>query len=309
MDTRVIVNPHAAGGRVGRRWPALRARLQEAIGLFDTTPTTGPMDASRLAREAARAGYRRVVAVGGDGTLSEVVDGLFPDGEPVAPRIVLGHLSHGTGGDFRRSLGLPRSDEVALGRLRAGRTRLVDVGVLRYTTTDGGRAVRAFLNIASFGLSGAVDERVNRARLPKLLGGTFAFAWASARAALSYRAPRVRICVDGGTPMDHDLAVACVCNGQYAGGGMRFAPNAALDDGLFDVIVIADAGLRRLVTGFGSIYRGRHLDHPNVTALTGRRIDATPLGGEPVLLDVDGEAPGRLPASFEIRPGALRLAV
>ena len=306
-DTRVIVNPRAANGRVQAAWPRLRDALQEALGPFEAVWTGAPMHAAELAGEAAARGYARVVAVGGDGTLSEVVAGLFPNGEPLAPALVLGHVSLGTGGDFRRSLALPKGPDAAIARLRGGRARPVDVGVLDYTTHEGRPATRAFLNLASFGLSGRVDQLVNRARFSKRLGGSFAFAWASLVALAGHRNAPVRITVDDTVLTEGPIALACVCNGQYAGGGMRFAPHARLDDGRFDVIVVGDAGRAELVASFGSIYRGRHLEHPRVSAATGARIVATPLGPDPVLLDVDGEAPGRLPATFRLLPGAVRL--
>jgi len=304
---RVIVNPHSANGRTGRDWPALEKRIQEALGDFDTRQTSGPMEASALAREAARDGCERVIAVGGDGTLSEVVNGLFENGEPVAPEISVGHLTRGTGADFRRTLGIDASDDAAIEALRGANTRRIDIGVLRFVSHDGQPATRTFTNIASLGLGGWVDRRVNRSRFAKRFGGRFAFRWHGMAALAFYKNPTVRITVDEHFDRTGPVCLACVCNGQYGGGGMHFAPMAELEDGLLDVVIIGDASRRELVRSLRLLYSAGHVGHPKVTIERGRRIEAESVDGDDVLLDVDGEAPGRLPASFEVLPAALKM--
>jgi diacylglycerol kinase (ATP) len=300
---RVIVNPASAGGRTGRLWPRLSRRLRNTLGPHEVAFTDQRGAASTLARTAVSEGCDAIIAVGGDGTLSEVVDGLFDDGVAIAPHVAVGHITNGTGGDFRRTFDLAKA-AAALAVLARGKTRRIDLGHLRYTTHDGDEATRMFANIASFGLSGWVDRRVNRAGLSKRLGA-MAFYYHSLVALTSYRKPVVDITIDDETTISGATTIGCICNGRYAGGGMCFAPQAQPDDGELDVVVIGDANRVELARAFPALYRGTHLDHDHVRSARGRRIVATPASEATVLLDVDGEAPGRLPATFTVVPAAL----
>lgn len=306
LRTFVVVNPHSANGRTAKRWRKLEPNLRQAIGPFDLELTVRRGHAAELARAAAREGYQRIIAVGGDGTLSETVDGLFDQGRALAPGIIVAHLCCGTGGDFRKSLGFPQDPEQTIALLARGPARPVDVGYVKYVDHQGQEAGRAFINIASFGISGLIDRRVNAANWSKMLGGSFAFYLHALGATLGYRNSLVRIQIDDHFDEEMNLYLACVCNGQYAGGGMRFAPQAQLDDGLFDVLLIGDFSKSEMLLSSRSIYAGTHLDHPKVRLVRGRRIIAHALEQE-TFIDVDGEAPGRLAATFDLIPQALKV--
>ena len=171
--TLVVANPMSANGTLGRDWKRHEAVIRRAFGAFAHRMTRSPGDAADLAREAAEEGYEMVVAMGGDGTISEVTDGLFSQDGPVAPDVVLGVLPFGTGGDFRKSIGAPK-DLASGARSLAGReTRSVDVARLTYTDPAGRQRIRHYINIASFGIGGLVDELVNHTT--KALGGRLSF--------------------------------------------------------------------------------------------------------------------------------------
>lgn len=312
MRTKVIVNPRSGNGATQRRWPELRAALDEVLDDWEDAFTTEPRHATALAREAVEAGFEMLVCVGGDGTTSEMVTGLFaPAPEGIEPRLlreglVLGPVRAGTGGDFARLLELDHKLPAAVRHLGGATTRPCDLGVLEYTTHEGEQARTAFLNITSFGLSGVVDEKVNGAS--KALGGTTSFLIGLGKALLAYRPAKVRVRVDGEDFYSGELVTCAVANGQYFGGGMRFAPDAALDDGLFDVVVQVSAGLREYVS-IRDLYTGKLVGWPSVRHTRGRVIEALPEQDEPVLLDVDGEPLGRLPAKITLLPGAVRLKV
>jgi len=162
--------------------------------------------------------------------------------------------------------------------------------------------------VASFGLSGAAARAVNRLTFAKRLGGKFAFQWGVLKALFRYRSQDVRIQVDDVFDEVVNITAAAVCNGQYFGSAMHIAPDAKPDDGLLDVLILENAGFIGTLRLVGLSYRGEHLSNPRVTALKGRKVTALPVNGaKDVLLDVDGEAPGRLPATFEILPNALYL--
>jgi YegS/Rv2252/BmrU family lipid kinase len=297
----VIVNPNASGGKLARAWPALAQRLKAAIGSFDVAVTRAQGDATDIARQAAREGYPLVVSVGGDGTNNEVVNGLICDDVAVNPATALGLLPFGTGGDLRRVLGLHTTDD-ALAALRAGYSAPVDVGRIDFVRDDGQPQSRYFLNIASFGVAGLVDRYVNGSRKP--LGGRAAFLLATLQAMREYTYPTVTLQVDDGPALTTSIFNVAVANGQYFGGGMWVAPRARLDDGLLDVVVMQRAPLRQQLLRGLDIYKGAHVDHPWVLSLRGRQVTAS---GQGVLLDIDGEAPGRLPASLRVLPGVLAL--
>lgn len=309
--TVLVINPHSQSGTIGRKWPHLAKLIRRELGAFEEAFTAGPGDATRLAREAVQSGADFVVAMGGDGTINEVVNGFFIAGEPIATRAALGILPYGTGGDFRKTLGLPTSIEKAAAIIRGGHTRPVDVGKLELTTRDGRREVRMFANIASFGLSGVTDRFVNHST--KRLGGKIAFYLATARANLAYSNKRVRITFDGNAAGAVEMIVntVTVANGRYFGGGMLVAPDAEPDDGYFDVVALGDLGLKDLILHGHRIYKGTHLGMDKVSHRRARVVHAEPAGGDgdPIELDVDGETPGILPATFTVLPRALAVVV
>jgi YegS/Rv2252/BmrU family lipid kinase len=305
--TVLVVNPKSQGGRLGKRW----AEISDTIGRafpFDEAITQGPGDATRLAREALKAGAERVVAIGGDGTINEVVNGFFDDrGQSIAPDASLAVIPFGTGGDFRRTLHLPTGLADAAAVIAANQRRRIDVGRLELTAPDGGRVTRMFANIASFGVSGVVDRLVNESG-KKL--GRLSFVVASARATWSYKNQRVQLVFDGADRVDATINTVAVANGRYFGGGMMVAPHAEVDDGKFDVVALGDFGLGDLLTSGRRLYKGTHLAMDKVTERRARVVEAEAIDPRAVVeLDVDGENLGRLPARFELVPSALWVVV
>jgi diacylglycerol kinase (ATP) len=301
--TTVIVNPKSQGGRLGKRWSEVAETIGRAFP-FDDAITRAPGDATRLTREALRAGVERVVAIGGDGTINEVVGGFFDDaGVPIAPNATMAILPFGTGGDFRRTLAMPTELAAAARVIAANHRRRIDVGRITFVSTSGARVHRMFVNISSFGVSGVVDRLVNES--DKRLG-RLSFMIATARATWSYRNQRVQLTFDGKDRVEATINTVAVANGRYFGGGMMVAPDAELDDGRFDVIAIGDLGFADLLKSGRRLYQGTHLSMDKVTARRAQVVEAEPLEpGAVVELDVDGESPGRLPARFELLPGAL----
>lgn len=308
LRTVVIANPQSAGGALARRWSQVAGLLHAQLGPHQLRFTRQPGDARVLSRAALDEGFELLVAVGGDGTISEVVDGLFDEHGPLCPEVVVGLLHFGTGGDFSRSTGTPRRLRSGIEALSGAATTTIDVGRVHYCTADGTPQTRHFVNIASFGLAGLVDQLANASS--KALGGRLSFALATARAARRYRPARIALRLDDGASETLTVQNVAVANGRYFGGGMRIAPAAELDDGLFDVVTIEALSALEMLRHGHRLYRGTHLGLPQVRVQRARRVEALPLDPDvAVLLDVDGEAPGRLPARFELLPRALRLRV
>lgn len=300
-----IVNPVSAQGLTARRWPEIQAMAHYRLGPIVTRFTQAPGHATDLAREAAAQGARLIVCVGGDGTLNEVVNGIMAARGPGDPELLTGYIPGGTGCDLARTLNLPQSPVPILEAMAQGRSRTMDLGHLTYVGPRGGEASCYFHNVVSFGLGGEVDARVNRTT--KALGGFASFIWATLISILLYGKKEITVEVDGKEPVMLRSWNVAVANGRYHGGGMHVAPEALVDDGLLDLTLIGDLSKPQVFINLPKLYNGRIYTHRKILHLRGRKVVAS--SPQRVLLDMDGEQPGRLPVRIRVVPGALRMAV
>lgn len=303
--TKVIVNPASANGSTGRRWEEISRAMEKALGSFDAEMTGASGEATALTRQALKDGYEMIVSVGGDGTNNEVVNGFFENRRAINPDAVLATIPRGTGGDFRKTTGTPKNFVQAAAWLSGRNTRIIDLGFMTLVNHQGRRDERYFINIASFGIGGEIDQRVNRST--KVFGGAASFAYAAIASVRSYSCKEVRLTIDGKSLGTQKIFNVAVCNGRFFGGGMRIAPKARIDDGLFDIVVVGDLNLFETIAGMPLIYVGGHLRLRKFTLFRGREVEA--VSEDTVLHDVDGEAPGRLPSTYQILPSAIRLKV
>ncbi|HLS89395.1 MAG: diacylglycerol kinase family lipid kinase [Limnochordales bacterium] len=285
MRLAFIVNPVAGSGRVRRTWPALAAHLRTRQVEWDVLETEGPGHAIELAREAATAGYTAVVAVGGDGTLNEVVNGVGTDGVPV------GFIPLGTGVDFPRTAGLPRSPLEALEVVLAGRVTRIDVGVVND---------RLFCNVAGTGFDAQVAARVNETGSKR--GGPIPYIKAVFQTLFTYENAPFRIVVDG-VPQHVKSLLMAVGNGRFYAGGMMICPRADLRDGQLDVCIAGDLSKLGTLLTLPRVFSGAHLGHPKITYRRAREVVVE--GPSHLRIQADGELVGNLPATFALRPGAL----
>jgi YegS/Rv2252/BmrU family lipid kinase len=292
----VIVNPSSASGGTGEAWPQIASDLRSQFGSFQVVFTKQRGDAATLASEAARKGSKLIIACGGDGTISEVANGILSSGKDAE----LGILPSGTGGDFRRTLEIPSRARDAARVLRTGRSVRIDVGRVSYTDGNGADATRYFVGVASCGMSTKVIERVK--------GDEVSFASALLKTAMRNAPVRLVVQLDDSHERHLIVSNLCIANARYFGGGMKIAPDAKLTDGKLDVISIGDLSAMKLFTSAPRVYTGSHLSMPEVSHALARKITvrAADRAAE-VALEVDGELPGRLPATFQIIPEALRV--
>ncbi|TIO78691.1 MAG: diacylglycerol kinase family lipid kinase [Mesorhizobium sp.] len=310
MKVGVVLNPIAGGGKLKRHWPEVAASLKKHFGDFDLRETQTSGDAERLAIDLAVDGCELVIAAGGDGTASEVADGLLQAEHETGRTSELGLLPCGTGIDFARGLGLPDGIEEALARIAGASARKVDAGHVCYIDDHGALASRHFINIASLGLSGATDRAINADKRKGQVSVKALFFWRTVLEFIRYRFQDVRITIDDGEPIEARMALVAIANGKFFGGGMMVAPDAELSDGEFDIVIVRAANKLGLIRDIRLLYGGRHRNHPAITILRGRKVLVEPLGDvekNGALVDIDGESPGRIPATFEILPGALTL--
>jgi YegS/Rv2252/BmrU family lipid kinase len=298
-----IVNPVAAGGKTARVWPEIEKELR-SLGLdFDHRLTEAPNHATELAREGLQRGYEMVVAVGGDGTVNEVINGLVPPGSDKASA-VLGVVITGRGSDLARTVGIPSDYGEACARLAGERTMTVDLGVVQFHH-EGEAHQRYFVNVGGGGFDGEVAHRANRA--PNFMGGTIPYLTSLVTSLLTYRNKAIELIIDDREPIRKVVNSVVVANCQFFGGGMRVAPDADPNDGLFDVIVIGDIDKVEFLMTVPKVYDGTHITHPQVDTYRARHVEVR--SDSPLLLQVEGEVCGHTPLIFEIIPAALQIRV
>jgi len=301
LHAKVIVNPVAGANSTRRKWSRIR-QLLKRVGLsFDYQYTEGVGHAIELARAAASDGYRYLVAVGGDGTVNEVANGILSSTNSTTT--ALGIVSTGTGSDFVRSVGIPRDYTSACSFLTSSRRLLIDVGVVEYQR-QGETVKRFFVNAAGVGFDAAVVEATER--LPKYFGGTVPYLAGLMRTLFRYRNKPIVLRIGDKVESARVLNVA-VANGCYLGGGMRIAPEASLDDNLLDVVVVGNIGKFELLKALPMVYKGTHVNHPKVRMEKATHILVE--SSEPILVYADGELLGEGPASFGVVPAALNIVV
>ena len=298
---RVIVNPAAGANSTQRKWPRI-SRLLRHVGLaFDFEYTEGIGHAIELARAATSDGYQYLVAVGGDGTVNEVANGILHSTD--SGNVILGIVSTGTGSDFVRSVGIPRDYTSACSCLTSQRRLVIDVGIVEFKS-KGQTLQRFFVNAAGVGFDATVVEATEK--LPKYFGGTIPYLVGLIMTLFSYKNKSVVLNVDNEAESGRVLNVA-VANGGYLGGGMHIAPEAELDDSLLDVVIVGDIGKFELLKALPMVYKGTHINHPKVRMKKARRI--TVESPERMLVYADGELLGEGPASFWLMPSALSVVV
>jgi diacylglycerol kinase (ATP) len=297
----IIANPASGRGRSEAKLRGIESTLREWGLEYRILPTTGPGHAAEAAAAALRDGDRFLVAAGGDGTVHEVVNGMFAGDRPIAPDAVLGVLAAGSGCDFVKSFGIPGDAVRAARHLTGDAVRTIDVG--KVTVADGAATtVKYFSNIAEAGLGGAVVARASR--LPAALARAryfFGFWLTLPR----FRPATVRLDADGQAFewLAHNVVVA---NCRFYGGGMQISPKSEPDDGRLDVLVMTGPKSDAYTT-LPRMYRGTHLPHRNIAELRASRV--TIETDVPYPVEADGEVLGTTPATFEVIPGALRLKV
>jgi len=310
MRPFLVINPQSAGGATQRHFDTISQAVREAVGECAHAFTERPLHAAELTRKALAEGCDLVIAVGGDGTINEVVNGFFEEprqdkpSKPVKPGAALGVLPRGTGGDLRRTIGLDGDVRRSASRLK-GEKAAIDVGRVDFTGDDGRPASRYFINVAEVGVGAKVVEIANASS--KVLGGKLTFMLASVRALVGWRDLPIRFSLDGGPFEETSVTTFAIANGRYFGGGMMVAPEAKLSDGLFHVTIWRGFTLADFAFKSGSMYDGSHIKLKGTETRTARTVRLEAAGSEAVGVEVDGERIGRLPATFTVLPGALHL--
>ncbi|MEN6312366.1 MAG: diacylglycerol kinase family protein [Acidobacteriota bacterium] len=305
LKTHVIVNPESNQGRTRKRWGDIREALKNFLREYKFEFTEKPLDATAITRQVIKDGTELVIGVGGDGTMNEIANGFFEDRKMINPEATLGVVPSGTGCDLTKSLNIPPGLTNALKVITEGPSVRMDVGKVRFKTPDGGDDERFFLNVADFGMGGEVVRRVNQRRLERK-ASSYVRCLVSAMA--QYRSRRIHVRVDGESLPEGEYLMGAIANGRVFGKGMKIAPEARLDDGLFDNVFVRGMKFLEFCLHGWKLINGSHLSHPKISLIRGRKIEALPAESEEdVLLALEGEQLGRLPATFEIMPRNLAI--
>ncbi len=301
MRTLFIVNPAAGHGRAGARWEKTQALAKEMYPDMELVWTERAGHGRELAKIATEAGAELVVAVGGDGTLGEIVDGYLAVPEAARRNTVIATYPAGSGCDFANHMGVPREPEAWAKALAGGSRRRIDAARATFRGADGAPRSRHFLNVACLGLPGDVGVAINRRG--KALGGTLSYLLESALGVLTSKARPMTLTIDGVEQPSGAYHLVAAANTSTFGGGMKLAPQADAEDGLLDLVTIGDVSRAELMSLLPRAYSGGHVGRRGVELRRARRIE---IRSDAVLpLNIDGDSDGTAPAVFEALPKAV----
>jgi len=298
----VVVNPNAGNGKGKKDWERISALLQKVDPGFRAVFSEGKGHASRLAGAAAEEGYRTFITVGGDGTLNEVLNGIYSRPEVSPSEFTLGIIPVGTGNDWGRMFGIPLVYEGAAEVIAAGQTMPHDVGVVTYFE-ENRKLTRYFINIAGLGFESVVVKKTNRQK-EKGKSGKAIYLYNLLTSLITYRHTEAKLTIDGNITSSRIFSVN-VGNGRYCGGGMRQTPDALPDDGLLDITVIRDIGKFEIIRSLKILYDGTILSHPKVDGYRARSLLVE--SESPLFIEADGETLGHTPAEFSVIPAGINI--
>jgi YegS/Rv2252/BmrU family lipid kinase len=303
-DWLVIVNPNAGIGRAKKDWAHISGLLNRRGFDYLIRFTEGPMHAIELVSEYIEKGFRKIIVVGGDGTMNEVVNGIFKQQTVPTTEISLGMISVGTGNDWGRTFNIPQNYEKAVAVLKNEHTMLQDAGTVSYFNSEE-KKERFFINMAGLGFDGLVAQKTNADKV-KGKSNPFLYLANLMSSLFTFKSCGTRVVVDDQEVKDKIFSIS-IGIGQYNGGGMRQAPDAKPDDGLFDITLIKAMTKLSVIANVNRLYNGTIKKHKNVEGLTGKKVIIE--SDQPVLLETDGESLGHSPFEFNIVPQSIRVIV
>jgi diacylglycerol kinase (ATP) len=291
----VVLNPGAGGGKTLKVLPRVHEALKALNRPYHVYLTTAAGDGEAAAARFAQEGASVVLAVGGDGTIQEVANGLCS----CKSTVPMGVVPTGNGSDFARTIGASKKVEESIAKACSGYVRAIDVGLA--TFEDG--TSRIFTNIAGLGFDSIVAERAARTKF--LPGANLPYLAASLRTLVNYKNIDVSIDIDGQIIETRAVFVQ-VANAKFMGGGYKIAPTADIEDGLLDLALVGDLTKSDLLKTLPKVYSGNHVHHPKFQLISGKRIRVET--AKPARVQLDGELIGSAPVTFSVLPGALMLA-
>jgi YegS/Rv2252/BmrU family lipid kinase len=302
QDWYAIVNPNAGNGKTRKDWNRISEILWKNDIRFTTRTTQRKGHATEFTRELIAGGCRKIISIGGDGTLNEIVNGVFTQDFCPTTDILLSLIPVGTGNDWGRMFGIPLIYEGAVQVIKEGKNMLHDIGVIDYFNGEE-KAKTYFINIAGLGFEAVVVKKTNKQK-DKGMGYKAIYFYNLLSSLITHRNTPVEIAIDGTTNTSKIFSVN-VGNGRYCGGGMRQTPEALPDDGLFDITVIREISKIEIIKSLPLLYNGTILSHPKVDGYRSNNLKVT--SDSLLFIEADGESLGHTPAEFSIIPSAVNI--
>ncbi|NIM57584.1 MAG: YegS/Rv2252/BmrU family lipid kinase [Candidatus Aminicenantes bacterium] len=300
LKTQVIVNPESNQGKTRKHWKQIKEGLKSFLKEFKYEFTEKPLQATEISREAIKEGTELIVGVGGDGTMNEIANGFYENQKIINPVVSLGIVPSGSGCDFTKSLNIPHGFKNALKVITQAPSSLIDVGSAKFKGHSGKEEERFFVNVADFGIGGEVVRKVNQSRMRRKASS---YLRCLISTFIAYKNKKLRLKIDDEELPIDEYMIGAISNGRIFGKGMKIAPNAKLDDGFFDIVLVKGMKMLEFFRNAWKIYTGTHLSHPKISLIRGRKIEAFAEDDKnDVLIEIDGEQVGILPATFEIIP-------
>ncbi len=274
-DLVFIINPNSCNCRTGKMWEQIKDKVKDYFGNYSFELTKCPADATKITRKYLCENYKTVVAVGGDGTVNEVVNGFFRDNKIINHEACLAIMNCGTGGDLRKTLGFPNELNKTRQIIKKGKTIKMDIGYMEFKNVKGENDACYFANIADFGMGGEVVLIVNSTT--KFFGGFISYLWALLRASISYRNKLLKIKIDNSIEKEVRVKNVVIANGRFFGGGMQVAKKADVTDGFFDVLIIGDFSFFESLKLINRLYTGELYDLDKVEYYRAKEVTAIPI--------------------------------
>jgi diacylglycerol kinase (ATP) len=303
-----ILNPRAQGGKAGAAEAKIRKAIDRAFQDWELVLTKSPGHATELAQQALASDADIVAAIGGDGTCHEVINGFFDGDKPRSRKTKFALIPWGTGSDLARTIRAPSRLEDALWVAATGMTLPTDVGIAEFTNHQGEKESQIFINSAGFGCNGAVVAKANASS--KKFGAKITFLGATFSTLASYSSPEMNIKWSGPRGVDQwsgPLLSTFLMNGSFCGGGMNLGPKGTMHDGLLDLTILPPMGFARAVAKSWRLFDGSADKVHGACVQQVREMEVLAVGGEEVLVELDGEQPGVLPLKVRVLPGVLQI--
>ncbi|MEN8222923.1 MAG: diacylglycerol kinase family protein [Acidobacteriota bacterium] len=292
----IIVNPYSARGKTEYRWENIKSVIKHYFSEFKYIFTEKPNQATEIAREILSDGFNLIIGIGGDGTLNEITNGFFSgkSNKVINEEASLGIIPSGTGSDFIRFLKIPRDFRKSIELIKNSKKKKIDVGKITFPGIENDK--KFFINIADFGLGADVVKKLTE--VPESKRGPLSYYTGLLSTIKNYQSKNVEITIDGNKKVSGKYLIGAVANGGIFGGGMMIAPNAEVDDGYFDLVLVKDMKRLEIVRNTPLLYKGTIINNPKVEVHRAKLIEVT--AKEDTNLEFDGEFGGKIPARFEI---------
>ncbi len=302
----VIVNPTAGNGKGGKKWPTFRQWLDEAEISYDYEITRRRGHGALLARNAIRNGYRKIMAVGGDGTNNEVMNGIMKQKVVPSNEIIYSIIPVGTGNDWIRTHNIPNKPKKVIQFIQQEKTAYQDIGLVMYDDHNGQHGRRYFMNVAGMAYDAVVAKASEEKQIQ--VSNKFLYLMLIFKCLMGYEAAKAKVIFDGKVDEDrYYLVNVGIC--KYSGGGMQLVPHAIPDNGKFALTIARHLSKMQVVLATPKFYNGKAGDHPKVELYEAKSIKVEALTDEPILLEVDGEFLGGTPVEFILLEKALQIIV